>query len=700
MGERFRHDSLPIRKIGTKTRESLPPRMDPEDTAHWTDSITRGMGSDSELLLAAKHELEEIAGEPETSTVDALAKRFDEVDQISPKRRALYYWVPIGLALILSLAIGIPTILLYRGAASFFGSFSGHSISAPGADDMFDLSDQLTDKERLYVYGDENQPNSTLAAKALWEAYPDDPILFGAYIATCETLPENILELAEKVDPENGWYHLVLAGEISKDAIEKKERSHSDPITERLKVSDWEITDEAKFQNALKLVRQGISKPRLENYSLELLQKRLEILPPEKNYISRIARIVFAVATQSNDSLLLINVAELLSCQAYVVGESNDIELLQELIPFTKEYLKRLSKVNGHLVLHLVSLANATSTCAHLAEACEKTGLIKEAQQLENTYNTLRRIKKRDFDTSEFDLIHKHGELLGCIMSPALGKVGAAPPTLEELKPGRMMNHALIDRLLLWSAVYNHLFFLLPLLAIPYLRGKLPFLLAKRFTSLLAAKDWFWIIGLGVIMPFIWYFAITRLTPLGCRDWSVVYSQFQPFATQATLAMYLSISATLVVSRWRLGHFTIPIGISRKPFSVWLLLTIALALAIPGAGLMRYDFIQIPMIPVIVSVAFVIVTLYWLLFLTIRTLFSKRRWYPHRAAISLILAPAYAITILIFIALVPLTHHSERYWIARDSYFSSSAENHGMSRAEADATAHLRREIKKALAQE
>jgi len=87
----------------------------------------------------------------------------------------------------------------------------------------------------------------------------------------------------------------------------------------------------------------------------------------------------------------------------------------------------------------------------------------------------------------------------------------------------------------------------------------------------------------------------------------------------------------------------------------------------------------------------------WLVFLTIRAVFGKRCHSPYRAALATLLPPVFALGALLTVALIPLTHHSERYWLARDELTKTSSENLGMGSLEAEAARVVRSKIQDAL---
>mgnify|MGYP001827114945 CR=1 FL=1 len=366
--------------------------MDPQ-APDWISAVTRPLRDNPELELAARHELGEHAGRSDPGELATLAERFEAIDRTPAPRRRLLYWLPIALAFLAVLGAGLPFASHYR---TWWGSLTplAGGWSAPGGHSPTDmLKSQLTPDERMFVFGDTSQPSQELAARALWESQPENPLLFGGYIAHCDPLPADFLETARRIDPDNAWFLIVAAGELAENAVKKNRRPHNGPPDERPLVSDWEIIDEARFQEALALLGEASTKPRAEYYGARLLRQRLEILPAESDIRSRIARISFAATASSKDLFQVMRSSELLAAQADRLGQARDATGLRALIPEAEAFCELLPGQDGFLIQSLVTLTICTSTYAHLIEACERCDLTAEAARLRPKLAMLQTIK-------------------------------------------------------------------------------------------------------------------------------------------------------------------------------------------------------------------------------------------------------------------------------------------------------------------
>jgi hypothetical protein len=164
------------------------------------------------------------------------------------------------------------------------------------------------------------------------------------------------------------------------------------------------------------------------------------------------------------------------------------------------------------------------------------------------------------------------GGLLAGLSVPAVAiqTRRARPITDADLKPGRMVDHELFARL---SAAVVWLIAGVMLLAAALYRQRASLLvrrLSARLEGLLKPIDWAWILGAGVLLPFLFYLAIYRLTPLGARDWSIAASAFLVPSGQVAAMGFLMIVLPGLVARWRLGRRGAMLGWRKgRPWMGW-----------------------------------------------------------------------------------------------------------------------------------
>lgn len=241
--------------------------------------------------------------------------------------------------------------------------------------------------------------------------------------------------------------------------------------------------------------------------------------------------------------------------------------------------------------------------------------------------------------------------------------------TRAELKPSRLAEYALFDR------GVACLFLLLVLVATAFCgfeahrRKRTVTGLSKGLQPLLTWRDQLWIGGIGLLLPFLWWWGITRLTPLGQRDLGLWEWVSATWLLQWAAFLILCLVMLFQAVQWRWSRHGEFLGL-RRPWSSsgWLIGALA-GLAIPAAGLLRYldlktdDAHSLFLLAVSGAAA---TGLLWLLWMTILNLFTPgvsalRANLTMRTALPWCLALA-----LVALAAQPLLRLAEARWHARD----------------------------------
>jgi len=190
--------------------------------------------------------------------------------------------------------------------------------------------------------------------------------------------------------------------------------------------------------------------------------------------------------------------------------------------------------------------------------------------------------------------------------------------------------------------------------------------LAGRMGQLLRPADLCWLIGGGVILPFLYVMAVQRLTPFGGRDFSLLANGLEvsgqivpmPFAQFLGLVVLMMILAPLI-ARWRLakraGIFGFPGGIP------WL-----------GGLAAACGFAFIPVIGWAAhagtgeAVALLAVPASWPVAVGIMALFSRPENRLRRSTTARALVPAYAAAVILMIGVIPIFKAGEKHWLRQD----------------------------------
>ena len=265
------------------------------------------------------------------------------------------------------------------------------------------------------------------------------------------------------------------------------------------------------------------------------------------------------------------------------------------------------------------------------------------------------------------DAIRRHS---GLFIQPGIfymHNLAKNPPPLadEDLQPGRMIDHLLAARacsLVLWLLLG------LALLAVALYRFCLPqavLRLAQHMNALLMPVDWAWIFGAGLLLPFGYVTALTRLTPLGGQAWGLkaLYGML-PAADFLAMGLLLLVVPALI-ARWRLGRRAAALGVCPGPARLsWLAVAAGLAF-VPLFGLMEPPFESIE--ARLAWRAILLVPLLLVIFSSmVRALAVSFSRQLSRAAVALTLIPAYACAMLLLVASMPVYQVAQASWQKRE----------------------------------
>ena len=216
--------------------------------------------------------------------------------------------------------------------------------------------------------------------------------------------------------------------------------------------------------------------------------------------------------------------------------------------------------------------------------------------------------------------------------------------------------------------------------------------LSARMEGLLKPADWAWILGFGVALPFLFYLAIYRLTPLGARDWSIAASAFIVPSGQVAAMGFLMILLPVLVARWRLGKRGAMLGWQKGRAGQGWTAAICGALSLPGFGLSFASGKGSQ--PVMMTAAALLgILVLASLVIGIRAVFCRRATLLRRVTLSRVLVPAYALGMLLMAASMPFYHAAEKRWLEQDRLMKISPEAPAMSRYEGEVAQAMREEL-------
>jgi hypothetical protein len=658
---------------------------------------TRPLDFNPELHLAAGAELRRQIKASRASQ-DDVAEAADLLANANrrPRRRqwkrALY---------LTTLLVSLP-VLVHTGwqAHAFSGLRCLYTLCAAPTPDSSSLIAGITPQQKLLLLGDEKAGNTAERWKPLWDSDPENPAYFAEYAAAFyrdhQELTPEILATAERIDPGNGWYLATSAAGIRKDSVEKtsltaKERKEG-------KAPAWEIKDAKSLQEALTLIHQAAGKPKFTTYQEELLRQRVPLFFPRADYATQLPPLVY-VANQSSAVIHLHHLDKAMSAGAQECAKNRDVAGFHQIVGDWRWLCKASAEQGFFLIDMLVARIVFTSPLANFRDAARSLGLEEEARGFSDAYERVKadkgaREKQGRAKETVTDPATRRGSMLGDLWFPMITRQVNSPPPLTEaeLRPGRYADHALFGRaasLLSWI--------LLGLCAgfaalSRFRQNLLVRVLSKRMLDLLRPADWAWIMICGILLPVIWFYVITRLTPLGAREWSLRRLDFIPASGQfGSLAALLVIFPGVLASS-RLCKRGAPLGLCARFRWIGKSAAVAAALAIPAFGAIELN-IAGGRIPLIIACALLGFSVLWMLVEFGRNTLGLHLYALRRATLARMVHPAWIFGMLIMAVSAPLHYAEERFWIRQDKLFEITAEHPAPTRYEWEVTQVLRKEL-------
>ena len=629
--------------------------------------------------------------------LDEIANRIGRADRLPwPLRR----WRLV--LTVLMLAVSAP-LVFWAGASvvQSLGKIAAlRQLTGDAAPPTVARMANLPPQARLLLYGAPGAATPVDRWRPLWESAPDNPAFLAKYaIASWQTdqrLAPEIIAAARRIDPDNGWFIALEAAAEAKQAVTAGKLSEKD--TKAGKARPITINDDDALDRVMARLGEARSKPRFDSYQTDLHRRKMASIPPPEDFVSSLTAL--AVAVDTNEPLLpLRDLAYALSARAEQCGRSADAAGFDETLALSQWLWQSALQESDTLVGQLLGKAMATQPLRHFCDAATALGRDGQAATFAAVDQSQRELRER-LRTSRArdalsDLLTQRGAATVKLSTAAGASLVQDPPAIREdhLKPGRLVEHALVDRMFTgltwvilgvcaWTAAFGK----------PRCRP-----LATRPTLLLGWRDWCWIVLAGVLVPVAWFVAVTRLTPLSAREWSVMMTQgLQPAGQHLALRLLLLL-VPLAAARHLLGRRCAAVGLAGPRLTlVWIAIALA-ALAVPAFGLVGWWLRSAPAV-VAVAVVLLGLPLLWLLVLAVKFAFASRPHALRRATVGAAVAPAWVFAMLLCGLALPVHQAEERHWVRAGHLFATPPDLPVVHRYEALLVERLRAETTELLA--
>jgi hypothetical protein len=675
----------------------------------FVEAATRSFGNDAEMLVAARTWLDDRAPADDES-LDEAVKRWDDVD--GKPALLKWKWAFFGLVALASLLVGIlcteDTWNHFRSARILITEEFGGN---PGARER--IFRKLTASQKL-LFPESGPGHSAVDVKErIWRDSPENPAYFAEYVRSYtrerDHPPEGFLEKARKLDADNSWFTYFAADQAAKGALEQNADQ------------SWKILDQTRFGQAVALLREARGQTVCESYGAEMLMLRTEALP-SGDFPESLDALMVLASTQMG-SFSILNIHTLISAQSWMAAESGDVEEFRAISKDAGKFLADISFIRVETLLNeVITFGVAVSISTRLSKDAEKLGLAPEAEQWKGLLARLQENKKGralgkfTVDGQEADPVELESILLNNTFEVAQ-KIVRCPPALgrADLKPGWMVDHFFAARISSHAA-WVVIGLCLGGVALYRLRvAGVPRGISRRAVDLLDRKDWAWILGGGVILPFVYVMVIIFATPLGGH-----YSGLKgtgmllPFGQFLGLCL-LWLTVPAQIAGWRLGKSAGVLGFSKPGWFGWAVVAAAVA-CVPMVGYagishsfaefwkewvfgLYIEIIESAVSPASFWIGFGLAAGIVLVALgrtSLATFTRPERVIP-RAAVSMVLTPVFVLALRLPTLSIPVFQGYGQYWFAMDKLVKRDPELPGWTGYEAKIAHQARKELREAL---
>ncbi|MES2921405.1 MAG: hypothetical protein V4819_07660 [Verrucomicrobiota bacterium] len=673
------------------------------------ETAVRPFDDNAEMKLSASKLLEELAtGEREGE--EGMIHRWETVD--ARKRRPVWSILLYAVLTIISAALLIDAAKVVIGFENTISTMGGSDYvdffhNSPKITEK-EIAGKLTPDEARLLFGDLSRHSAAERVKVLWDSEPENPAYFAqyvdAYLDEFKNLPPDFLKDGRRIDPENAWFTYVAAGVRAKDAVKKRPQSKA--ATPAHATPEWDVTDAAAMNDSLALLREARNQPKYETYRTELGRAQMKLLSIETP-----AEVTFSLGYRIRKStaaeIAMVRLGFAMAAKAWLCGGENDPDSFKELLADAEGFLrKRMDSEVDSTLGELVTMRAGYNFISNAAPSAEKLGLADEANRLGGTWEIFkRREAENQMRKSNLysELLNKHGGGLASLFGhyPVMQNPPLLP--LEDVKPGRLMDH----ETLAWTASY----FAWALLVLgmglaSVFRFRSPVLIRRltvRLELLMLPRDWLLVFGVGVVLPIVYFIAVTRFTPLGGRELSVHYGDlsFAPyfdnpplgFAQPVGLAMLMIFSCG-ALSCWclrkRTKSFTLVTARSAS-----LLIPIACLVAfIPVSG---WAVAHSSNAPAVTAWVLAGIAVFWVILVGFMSFFGQFQTQLRHGIIARMLVPSCALAALLVLSAAPYFKMRAHHWSAKDLLLRPDADFPSGSTFEHRIALQLRKELRETL---
>jgi hypothetical protein len=430
------------------------------------------------------------------------------------------------------------------------------------------------------------------------------------------------------------------------------------------------VKDRPRLDRAMAESLRAVAMPRIDRRQQEMLRRQLAVLPA-RTLLELISRIAVAAGTLLPDLSLYRNLGR--TAPLYAELRTREGADPDDVVPLLLAWEPLVVKTNRD-AFTLIGILVESAVIEHARTECVR--VLREIGRPELAERTLARAtalgapvrawreradRKSDSRADEM-WIKQHAGILDAMLLPALGE----DPVPEEIAVGRELDYVIAERAQTLALLLGFTALMAGALIVS-LRWR--FARHEHINPLLCLPDaatMARVIGLGVLLPILLYFAYTRWTPLGGRSFGLGY--MAPRLAADLNALYLAVISLVFLlavppirRRCQILRIDIP-----RPTRPWLLALLLAVIPITWLAARLYPAVLDEAVPWILVYLALIEMAVVLLVLFVRCLVGPRRYGAFYGTAARSLIPVFAAAVILIAALTqPWLRAREHDLVAR-----------------------------------